>query len=76
MMKKPSLTTIIALVLLAGVVLLVAVVPLLPGYDPYTQDLGVSLLFSFEMLEEKRSILGTDKLGRDVRSRIALDGQV
>jgi peptide/nickel transport system permease protein len=76
MIKNPSLTTVIALVLLTGVVLLVAVVPLLPGYDPYTQDLGGSLLYPFEMLDGKRSILGTDKLGRDVLSRIALAGQV
>jgi peptide/nickel transport system permease protein len=76
MIKNPSLTTVIALVLLTGVALLVAVVPLLPGYDPYTQDLGGSLLYPFEMLEGKRSILGTDKLGRDVLSRIALAGQV
>ncbi len=76
MIKNPSLTTVIALVLLTGVALLVAVVPLLPGYDPYTQDLGGSLLYPFEVLEGKRSILGTDKLGRDVLSRIALAGQV
>jgi len=76
MIKNPSLTTVIALVLLTGVALLVAVVPLLPGYDAYTQDLGGSLLYPFEVLEGKRSILGTDKLGRDVLSRIALAGQV
>ena len=76
MMKNPSLTTVIALALLTGVALLVAVVPLLPGYDPYTQDLGGSLLYPFEMLDGKRSILGTDKLGRDVLDRIALAGQV
>jgi len=76
MIKNPSLTTVIALVLLTGVALLVAVVPLLPGYDAYTQDLGGSLLYPFEVLEGKLSILGTDKLGRDVLSRIALAGQV
>ena len=76
MIKNPSLTTVIALVLLTGVALLVAIVPLLPGYDAYTQDLGGSLLYPFEVLEGKRSILGTDKLGRDVLSRIALAGQV
>ena len=76
MIKNLGVPTIIALVLLTGVVLLVAVVPLLPAYDPYTQDLGGSLLYPFEMLEGKRSILGTDKLGRDVLSRIALAGQV
>jgi peptide/nickel transport system permease protein len=54
------------------VVLLIAVVPLLPGYDPYTQDLGGSLLFPFETLDAKLSILGTDKLGRDVLSRLHL----
>ena len=76
MIRNPTLTTVIALVLLTGVALLVAVVPLLPGYDPYTQDLGGSLLYPFEMLDGKRSVLGTDKLGRDVLDRIALAGQV
>lgn len=76
MIKNLNLTTVIALILLTAVVLLVAIVPLLPGYDPYTQDLGGSLLFPFETLDGKLSILGTDKLGRDVLSRLALAGQV
>jgi peptide/nickel transport system permease protein len=53
------------------------IVPLLPLYDPYTQDLGSSLLPPFERLDDGRlSILGTDKLGRDLLSRTALAGWV
>lgn len=76
MIKNLGGTTVIALLLLVAVVVLIAVVPLLPGYDPYTQDLGSSLLYPFETLDGKLTVLGTDKLGRDVLSRIALAGQV
>ena len=77
MRRRMTFTAWLALVLLGCVFLLVAVVPLLPGYDPYTQDLGRSLLPPFERLDDGRlSIFGTDKLGRDVLSRIALAGRV
>jgi peptide/nickel transport system permease protein len=72
-----TFTTWVALVLLGCVFLLIVVVPLLPLYDPYTQDLGSSLLPPFERLDDGRlSVFGTDKLGRDILSRMALAGWV
>ena len=77
MSRHITFTTWVALVLLGCVFLLIVVVPLLPLYDPYTQDLGSSLLPPFERLDDGRlSIFGTDKLGRDVLSRMALAGWV
>ena len=77
MSRHMTITTWIALVLLGCVLLLLVVVPLLPTYDPYTQDLGSSLLPPFERLDDGRlSVFGTDKLGRDVLSRVALAGWV
>ncbi len=77
MTRRATLTTRIALVLLGCVFLLLLIVPLLPSYDPYTQDLASSLLPPFERLDDGRlSILGTDALGRDVLSRLALAGLV
>jgi peptide/nickel transport system permease protein len=72
-----NLTTIIAALLLFGVFVLVVVVPLLPGYDPYKQDLGSGLLPpGSASFMGKVYLLGTDTLGRDMLSRLALAGQV
>ena len=72
-----SVSLAIALVLLLGVVVLVAVVPLLPGYDPFTQNLASSLLAPGEAsLEGQLYLLGSDALGRDVLSRLALAGRI
>jgi peptide/nickel transport system permease protein len=72
-----SVSLAIALVLLLGVVILVAVVPLLPGYDPFTQNLASSLLAPGEAsLEGQVYLLGSDALGRDVLSRLALAGRI
>ncbi|MFN8075570.1 MAG: ABC transporter permease [Kineosporiaceae bacterium] len=61
----------LALVLLvAGFCLLY---PLTPGYDPYTQDLSRTLLAPFA---DSAHALGTDNLGRDIASRLALAGRV
>jgi peptide/nickel transport system permease protein len=49
----------------------------LSGYSPYTQDLASSLLLPFDRLDNGQlSIFGTDKLGRDILSRVALAGRV
>lgn len=76
-MKRVRLSTAIALLLLFGVLVLVSIVPLLPTYDPYGQNLAASLLppggVSFD---GRMYLLGTDTLGRDMLSRLALAGQV
>jgi peptide/nickel transport system permease protein len=77
MMRKLRASTAVALLLLIGVLLLVAVVPLLPSYDPYSQNLSASLLAPGGVSFDGRMyILGTDTLGRDMLSRLALAGQV
>ena len=77
MRRALSASTMLALVLLLGVLLLVAVVPLLPGYDPFSQDLASGLLppggASFD---GRIYLLGSDTLGRDVLSRLALAGRI
>ncbi len=77
MRGKLSVSTGIALLLLFGVFLLVVVVPFLPGYDPYSQDLASSLLTPGEQsLEGRTYLLGSDTLGRDVLSRLSLAGRI
>jgi peptide/nickel transport system permease protein len=67
----------IALLLLAGVVVLVAVVPFLPGYDPFKQNLAAGLLPPGQRAFDGTFYLfGTDALGRDMLSRLGLAGQV
>jgi peptide/nickel transport system permease protein len=76
-MRRWSLAGWLAAVLLIGVAALVVIVPLLPGYDPYAQDLGASLTPPLGALDNgKISLLGTDQLGRDILSRVALAGRV
>jgi peptide/nickel transport system permease protein len=77
MMRHISFTTWLAIAMLVTVFLLITVVPWLPGYAPYTQDLASSLLPPFDRLDNGQlSIFGTDKLGRDILSRVALAGRV
>jgi peptide/nickel transport system permease protein len=77
MMRHITFTTWLAIAMLVAVVLLVTIVPWLPGYAPYTQDLASSLLPPFDRLDNGQlSIFGTDKLGRDILSRLALAGRV
>ena len=77
MIGKFTVSTTIALLLLFGILVLVVVVPFLPGYDPYIQDLASSLLPPGELsLEGRMYLLGSDTLGRDVLSRLALAGRI
>jgi len=64
---------IVSLAMLGVVAAVVVVVPFLPGYDPYGQDLSKALEFPFT---DMRHILGTDPLGRDSLSRLAIAGQI
>jgi len=76
-MKQLSASQIIAAMLLAGMALLVVAVPLLPGYDPYAQNLAGSLVpIGKSSFDGHFYPLGTDTLGRDILSRLALAGQV
>jgi peptide/nickel transport system permease protein len=76
-MKRFTVSTAIALAFLVVVAILVAVVPLLPGYDPYAQNLAASLVPPGQSsFDGQFYLLGTDTLGRDQLSRLALGGQV
>lgn len=76
-MSRFTTTQIIALVMMGAMAVFILGVPLLPFYDPYTQGLGSGLLpmnsYSFD---GKYYLLGTDPLGRDLLSRLALAGRV
>ncbi len=77
MRRKLSVSLVLALILLFGVLLLVVVVPFLPGYDPFNQNLAAGLLAPGEAsLDGRVYLLGSDTLGRDVLSRLALAGRV
>lgn len=76
-MARISFSQATAGILLLVMAALVIVIPLLPGYDPYTQDLGATLLpMGGTSFDGKTFLLGTDTLGRDLLSRLALAGQV
>jgi peptide/nickel transport system permease protein len=77
MIGKLTVSTTISLLLLFGVLVLVVLVPLLPGYDPYTQNLMSGLLPPGEVSPEGQMyLLGSDALGRDALSRLALAGRI
>ncbi|ODT82424.1 ABC transporter permease [Devosia sp.] len=77
MKARISLSQAVAITLLALVAVLVVVVPMLPGYAPYHQDLGAALLpIGGTSFDGRFFLLGTDTLGRDMLSRLALAGQV
>jgi peptide/nickel transport system permease protein len=66
----------IATLFAAVLVVLVAVVPFLPSYAPYRQDIMVSLLPPLTEDMGRFYLLGTDFLGRDLLSRLSLAGQI
>lgn len=70
--RKPlwlSLSLVIAVVMLTIVVALVAIPPMLPGFDAYNQDLFSAKLPPFE---DPSHLLGADPLGRDLLSRLSV----
>lgn len=71
--RRPSVSILLASVMLLLVGALIVVVPFLPGYDTTTQDLSAAQLPPFQ---DAAHLLGTDSLGRDVLSRLALAGRV
>jgi len=70
---RPRPGAIVGALMLGSVLLLTAIVPLLPGFDPMGQDLRATLLAP---MEDPAHPLGTDALGRDLLSRIALASAV
>lgn len=62
--------------LLGAFLALVLIVPLLPLYAPYAQDLSAGFALPFSSAGERLHLLGADALGRDLLSRIALGGQI
>lgn len=76
-MPRFTLSQLTAVILLAAMTVLILGIPLMPGYDPYTQDLASSLLpIGGENFKGDVYLLGTDTLGRDMLDRLALAGQV
>ncbi|QHC67936.1 ABC transporter permease subunit [Rathayibacter sp. VKM Ac-2759] len=71
--RLPGPSVAVAVVMLAIVALVVVVVPFLPGFDPYSQDLAGSRAAAFT---DPAHLLGTDALGRDTLSRLAVATRV
>ncbi|MBL8590822.1 MAG: ABC transporter permease [Methylobacteriaceae bacterium] len=63
--------------LLAIMIAFMIVTPFLPFYDPYGQNLAGSLVpIGGASFDGRLYLLGSDTLGRDILSRLALAGQV
>lgn len=71
--RRMGATFWVACSLLGAVVLTIAIVPFLPIFDPDGQDL--THRFSAP-ISSGEHLLGTDQLGRDVLSRLAVAGRV
>ena len=69
-------SSLLATALLALILIFVALVPLLPFYDAYGQNLGASLASPGETIDGRFFLFGADSLGRDMLSRLALAGRV
>ena len=67
--RRIAFSLVLAAAMLVAVIALVAVVPFLPGFDPYKQNLFFALEPAFQ---NPQHILGTDALGRDMLSRLAV----
>jgi peptide/nickel transport system permease protein len=68
---------VIAATMLAAIALFIVLTPLLPGYNPYGQDLAGGLVpIGGRSPDGVFYLLGTDTLGRDMVSRLALAGRV
>lgn len=70
---RPRPSAVVGVVMIGIVVAATAVRPLLPGFDPLGQDLSRALLPPFT---DAAHPLGTDPLGRDLFSRVALASAV
>lgn len=70
--RRVSASVVLASAMLLLVAALVVAVPFLPGYDPLAQDLSAARTAPFQSAAHW---LGTDSLGRDLLSRLALAGR-
>jgi peptide/nickel transport system permease protein len=72
-----NLSRMIATGFLTVMAAMIVIIPLLPFYDPYGQNLGGSLVpVGGSTFDGRFYIFGTDTLGRDILSRLALAGRV
>src|SRR3954449_7227281 len=77
MNRRFGLSHLVAGLMLAALLVFIVGVQFLPGYDPYSQDLAGSLVpVNGTSPDGVYYLLGTDTLGRDMVSRLALAGQV
>lgn len=77
--RRPPLgswSMLFAAFMLVSILGVILIVPMLPGYDPYGQDIMAGLTRPGMRVDGRLYLLGTDFLGRDMLSRIALAGQV
>jgi peptide/nickel transport system permease protein len=71
--QRPQTSRLVAVAMLIVTALVVVGYPLMPGYDVFVQNLSNSLAPPFV---DRAHVLGTDALGRDTLSRLALAGRV
>lgn len=70
-------STVIGAVMLVAVLALILLGSFVPGFDPYTQDLGARNLGIWDRSSAGvLHPLGTDALGRDLLSRLVLGGRM
>lgn len=73
--KRFGVSTWVGAVFLASIIVFVFLTPLLPSYDPSGQNIDRALLAPFQSdADGKLYLFGTDQLGRDLASRLALAG--
>lgn len=71
-----SFDAFLGLALMACFIMIAFLVPLMPFYDPYNQDLLNGLAEPFTYTDKKLLWFGADALGRDYLSRISLAARV
>ncbi len=70
--RRPRASVVLALLMLVVTGLMIVIVPFTPIYSPYGLDLAHSLMPPFTSWTHP---LGTDSLGRDMLSRLAVAGR-